>query len=134
VTDRRRRLVPDRLLLPPPPRDDDAARRWRSRPFDERRRLALASTRGLDEVSGEDRDLVRALARARVVTGWRLQVAALVFAWLVLMTVWGFGRSTFHGSEPTWRAIGLGAAVLAWVPAAATARHRVRRARRVAEG
>jgi hypothetical protein len=139
-------LLPERLLLPPPPRDPDLARRWGSLPFEDRRRLAIAATQ--DDVAGGrpvpdadgggpahaglDTELVGALADARVATGWRLQVAAPILGWLVLMTIWGFGRSSFPADEGGWFVAGLLTGVVAWVLAAVGARRRVQRAARVA--
>jgi hypothetical protein len=129
---RRRSLVPERLLLPPAPREPAAAARWAELPFDERRQLALAAT-GHHHRHREDpdEDLVRALARARVATGWRLQVAAAVLGWLVLMTIWGFGRSTFPADGDRWLVGGLVLGVAVWLVGAVVARRRVRRAARL---
>jgi hypothetical protein len=129
---RRRSLLPERVLLPPAPRDPDLAARWAALPFERRRRLALSALRGTapaTDVTGTDAELVRALAEARVATRWRLQVAALVLGWLVLMTIWGFGRSTFPTDETRWQLAGLVAGALVWALAAVLARRRVRRAR-----
>ena len=143
---RRRRGVPDRLLLPPGPREPELARRWAQLPFEQRRALAHASThpdpgagRGRAPADGggsapDDPELVRALARARVATGWRLQVAALVFGWLMLMTLWGFGRSMFPEQEGALLAAGLLAGGVLWLGAGVAAARRVRRAREVAGG
>jgi hypothetical protein len=132
---RRRSLLPERVLLPPAPREPALAERWSALPFEERRRLAHAATRGRIP-SGDTRDpeaeLVRALARARVATAWRLQVAALLLGWLVLMTVWGFGRSTFPGDEDRWLVAGLLLGAAVWTTAAVVARRRVGRAKRTA--
>lgn len=152
----RRRGVPERLLLPPGPREAALARRWAALPFETRRRLARASLgdpaaprsdagtartgesgdAGRDgepaTAAPEEAELVTALARARVRTGWRLQVGALVWGWLVLMTLWGFGRSTFPDHEAAWLAGGLAAGGLVWVTAAVAAHRRVARARAVA--
>lgn len=130
----RRRGVPDRLLLPPAPRDPDLAARWVDLPFEERRRLGHASLQGTAGYTDADARLVVGLARTRVATGWRLQVAALVWGWLVLMTVWGFGRSSFPDHETAWLAGGLVAGGLVWVAAGVAALRRVRRARAVATG
>ena len=130
---RRRRGVPDRLLLPPAPRDPDLAARWRGLDFERRRALAVASTRGAHDLGDEDAEVVRSLAEARVATGWRLQVAALVFGWLMLMTLWGFGRSTYPDAEQAWLAAGLMAGGLVWLGAAIAGIRRVRRARAVAQ-
>jgi hypothetical protein len=140
---RRRALVPERLLLPPPPREPDLRTRWDALPFERRRELALASQRGggpggahdprgADELRGEEARLVRELAAVRVATAWRLQVAAVVLGWLVLMTLWGFGRSTYPDHERWWLAGGLAAGCVAWAAAARAARGRIRRARDVA--
>lgn len=131
---RHRRGVPERLLLPPAPRDAGLARRWHELSFERRRRLAHASTRGEGEVSAPDAELVRGLARARVATRWRLQAAALALGWLVLMTLWGFGRSTFPDAEGAWLAAGLVAGGLVWLGAAVATSRGVRRARAVADG
>jgi hypothetical protein len=133
---RRRSLLPERLLLPPRPRDPDLAARWAALPFERRRRLAVAALRGTApaaDADAEDRSLVRALAQARVATGWRLQVAALVLGWLVLMTIWGFGRSTFPADGARWRTAGLVAGGLVWLLAALLAHRRIRRARRATQ-
>jgi hypothetical protein len=131
---RRRSLVPDRLLLPPAPREPALARRWQQLTFEEQRRLGAAAVTGVLDLSDDDEaELVRGLARARVSTAWRLQLSALVLGWLVLMTVWGFGRSTFPADEGAWLVAGLVGGVLAWVPAAIAARQRVRRAARVVD-
>lgn len=130
---RHRRGVPDRLLLPPAPRDAGLARRWHELSFEQRRRLAHASTRGEVQTSPRDAELVHGLARARVATRWRLQVAALVLGWLVLMTLWGFGRSTFPDAEAAWLAAGLAAGAVSWLGAAVAGARRVRRARAVAD-
>jgi hypothetical protein len=130
---RRRTLVPERLLLPPAPRDPELAARWRSLPFEDRRAHAHAALGGGPAPTvgaGLDVELVRALARARVATGWRLQAAALVLGWLVLMTVWGFGRSTFPADERAWQLAGLALGGVVWIAAAVVARARVRRAAR----
>jgi hypothetical protein len=131
---RRRTLLPERLLLPPAPREPALARRWAALPFEDRRRVALSATSPSATASdGVDAELVAAVATARVVTGWRLQVAAAVLGWLVLMTVWGFGRSTFPTEEDRWLVGGLAAGAVAWLLAAVGARRRVRRAASVAE-
>lgn len=133
---RRRRGVPDRLLLPPAPREPELAERWRRLPFERRRALGHASVRADRQEAAAtptDRELVRALARARVASGWRLQAAALVLGWLVLMTLWGFGRTMGEAQEGAWLAAGLLAGGLVWLGAALAAARRVRRAREVAD-
>jgi hypothetical protein len=133
VTDpRRRALVPERLLLPPPPREPALRSRWQGLDFERRRRLALASQRGVDDLGPQDARLARELARVRVATAWRLQAAAVVFGWLMLMTLWGFGRSTYPAQVGWWLAAGLAAGGVVWLVAARAARARTRRARRVA--
>jgi hypothetical protein len=129
---RRRALVPERLLLPPAPRDADLRARWDALPFERRRELALASQRDADDLGAGEARLVRELAAVRVVTGWRLQVAAAVLGWLMLMTLWGFGRSTYPDHERWWLVGGLAAGCLVWAAAARAARRRVARARGVA--
>jgi hypothetical protein len=130
---RHRSLVPDRLLLPPAPREPALVKRWRELPFEDQRRLGAAATTGALDLPDDEEELVRGLARARVSTGWRLQASALVLGWLVLMTIWGFGRSTFPADEDAWLLAGLVAGALAWVLAALAARRRIRRAARVAD-
>ena len=72
-------------------------------------------------------ELVQRLAgrgAGRGQSGGRLRgrVAAVVLGWLVLMTVWGFGRAWHGGLAPVELALGLLAgtitAVLAWRRAA----------------
>jgi hypothetical protein len=128
----RRRAVPERLLLPPAPREPELAARWAALPFERRRRLGQASLRPGVRISSDEARLVAGLARARVTTAWRLQAGAVVWGWLVLMTIWGFGRSSFPDHEPSWLAGGLLLGGLVWVAAGLSARRRVARARAVA--
>jgi hypothetical protein len=57
-----------------------------------------------------------------------------VLGWLVLMTIWGFGRSSFPDQEVAWLSGGLAAGGAVWLVSAVVCARRVRRARRVAEG
>jgi hypothetical protein len=112
------RRAPARLLLPPPPRDPEARAAWDARDLDDRLRLARCATAGTDPGVDQDRALVRAVAAARVATGWRLRVGAVVFGWLVLMTFWGFGRAQ-RGDEAVVELVvgligGLAAGATAW--------------------
>jgi hypothetical protein len=133
VADRyRHRGLPERWLLPPPPREAEAAKRWEALPFDERRRLARVDAATLGEQDPDDRQLVGALARARLATSWRLLAAAPVLGWLVLMTVWGFGRSTAPAAAGTYLLWGIGLGAITWFVVALAAARRLRRARKVA--
>ena len=92
----------------------------------------------VDEPTGYDdsgeADLVAALARRRLDTMWRLRVGSVVLGWLVLMTVWGYGRASTGETVSTWLWLGLGGAVVAaGLHARATSR-RARRWRRLADG
>lgn len=132
MADRRaRRGVPERLLLPPPPRERDLRERWETLPFERRRTLARTAAAELPTLPGEHREVVRGLAAARLATSWRLLAAAAVFGWLVLMTFWGFGRSTFPDQVATWRLAGIVLGALAWLVATVAVAARVRRARTV---
>ena len=73
--------------------------------------------------------MVAALQEARLATRWRLLAAAPVLAWLVLMTFWGFGRSTYPESEGTWLLVGLVLSAVAWFVVALASAARLRRAR-----
>jgi len=130
MVDRRaRRGIPERWTLPPAPRDEPAASRWAELPFDRRRSLARVRADDLDGLSPEDREVVAALQRARLATRWRLLAAAPILAWLVLMTFWGFGRSTYPESEGTWLLVGLVLGAVAWFVVALASAARLRRAR-----
>lgn len=128
---RRRRGIPDRWLLPPAPREAVTRAHWRAVPFEQRRRLAATPP---DEVAGRtsmERAVIADLARTRIATAWRLFAAALVLGWLVLMTVWGFGRSAAAPQADAYRLAGWGLGTLSWVLASLAAWARRRRARRV---
>jgi hypothetical protein len=128
---RSRRGVPERLLLPPAPRDPAAAARWAEAPLDQRRAWARIDA---DEVGGcaaTDRQVVAGLAASRLATRWRLLAAAPVFGWLVLMTVWGFGRSTYPEVADRWLLAGAALGTVAWLGAALGVALRLRRAREV---
>jgi len=131
VDPRARRGLPERWLLPPAPREDPPASRWHALSFEEKRGLARV---GPDDVACLDRDartIVAELARVRLATRWRLLAAAPVLGWLVLMAVWGFGRSTYPGSVTLWLQIGLALGAVTWFAAAIAAANRLRRARAV---
>lgn len=131
VDPRARRGLPERWLLPPAPREDPAASRWHDLPFDARRRLARVGPDDVPDLDGDTRGVVAALARARLATRWRLLVAAPVFGWLVLMAVWGFGRSTYPGSVTLWFQTGLALGALTWFAVSIAAANRLRRTRAV---
>jgi hypothetical protein len=128
---RSRRGVPDRLLLPPPPREPELAAHWHDAEFDERRRWAGLDVGDLAELPTRDVEMAAGLARARLATSWRLLAAAPVLGWLVLMTVWGFGRSTYPGQAQAWLLAGAALGAIAWTVAAVRAAGRLRRARQL---
>ncbi len=128
---RARRGLPERWLLPPAPREEPAASRWHALPFEDKRRLARVGPDDVDDLGGDARTIVAALARSRLATRWRLLAAAPVFGWLVLMAVWGFGRSTYPASVTLWFQVGLALGALTWFAAAIAAANRLRRTRAV---
>ncbi len=97
--------------------------------FDHRRKLARVRADTVDDLDPQDVEVVAALQRARLATRWRLLAAAPVFGWLVVMTLWGFGRSSYPESEGTWLLAGLVLGALGWFVAALAAAARLRRAR-----
>lgn len=130
MVDRRaRRGLPERWALPPAPRDEPGASRWAELPFDRRRALARVRAGEVDALDPDDREVVAALQRARLATRWRLLAAAPVLGWLVLMTVWGFGRSSYPEAEGTWLLAAIVLGAIAWFVAALGAAARLRRAR-----
>ncbi len=129
VHDRARRGFPERWLLPPAPREPDLRRAWEERGFEERRALARVRTDDVDTLSTDDRKVVAGLQRARLATRWRLLAVAPVLGWLVLMTVWGFGRSTYPHAEQAWLLSGVALGAAAWFVASLAAATRLRRAR-----
>jgi hypothetical protein len=132
VTDpRARRGLPERWLLPPPPREPELAGRWHELPFERRRELAHVRPETARTLAEPDRALVAGLARARLATAWRLLAGAPLLGWLVLMTVWGFGRSTYPATERAWMLGGLALGSLVWFVVALGVAGRLRRARRV---
>jgi hypothetical protein len=128
---RSRRGLPERWLLPPPPRDAELTTRWHDLPFDRRRTLAHVGPDDVTSLPEADREVVAGLARARLVTSWRLLLGAPLLGWLVLMTIWGFGRSTYPASERAWLLGGLFLGALVWFLAALWVARRLRRARAV---
>ncbi len=130
MVDRRaRRGFPERWLLPPAPQEQPAADRWAHLPFERRRALARVRPDDVADLPEDDREVVAALQRARLATRWRLLAAAPVFGLLMLMTVWGFGRSTYPDRAQLWLFIGLTLGAAAWFVAALAAAARLRRAR-----
>lgn len=67
---------------------------------------------------GRDDVLARLLRRVPSATRTTARVGAIVLGWLVLMTIWGWGRAVHGGLAPRELAIGLLAgsiaAILAW--------------------
>jgi hypothetical protein len=124
---RARRGLPDRWLLPPAPRDPGLAARWEAMPFDRRRELARLGPDELQSLPSDEAELVRGLARARLSTRWRPLAAAAVLGWLVVMTVWGFGRTAAPDAHGGWLLAGL---VLGSGAGSVAARAGVRRLRR----
>lgn len=127
---RRRPPVPDAWLRPPGPQDAALRRRWRDLPPDTQRELARRSTTPAD-AAGPDADLVRSLAVRRVRTAGRAAAGAALVGWLVLMTVWGFGRSACPACEGDFLLAGLVAGAAVAVVGVRRARRRARAARRV---
>lgn len=128
---RSRRGLPERWLLPPAPREPELAARWHDLPFDRRRSLAHVGPDDVAALPEADRAVVAGLARARLATSWRLLLGAPVLGWLVLMTIWGFGRSTYPASERAWLLAGLFLGTLVWFLSALWVAARLRRARSV---
>lgn len=64
------------------------------------------------------------LRPTRRVAPWRRVAGSVVLGWLVVMTVWGFGRSGFPEQHRWFLAVGLVAGV---VTAVVSARHASRR-------
>jgi len=102
--------VPERLLPPPAP-TGAAGDRWARLPFATRRRLAARLDGG--EIAPTDEEMVRALAQRRLATLWRLRAGSVVLAWLVLMTVWGYGRASTGATVSAWLWLGLVGGILA---------------------
>jgi hypothetical protein len=128
---RARRGLPERWLLPPAPREPELAARWQALPFDRRRRLAHLRPSEVAGLPGEDAAVVGGLARARLRTSWRLLAGAPLLGWLVLMTVWGFGRSTAPATERAWLVAGLALGAAVWLLAAVRTAGRLRRSRQI---
>jgi fatty acid desaturase len=128
---RARRGLPERWLLPPAPREAELAARWVALPFERRRQLAHVRPDEVAALSGEDAAVVGGLARARLATSWRLLGGAPLLGWLVLMTVWGFGRSTAPDAERAWLLAGVALGAGVWFATALWTAGRLRRSRRI---
>jgi hypothetical protein len=127
--DRATRGLPERWVLPPPPREPDAAARWAELPLATRRSLAATRPGELDALPAEDREVVAGLARARLATAWRALATAPLMGVIVLMTVWGFGRSTYPDVERAWLLAGAALGAVTWMVVALRVNGRLRRAR-----
>jgi hypothetical protein len=125
------RGLPQRWLLPPPPRTDPARSRWHALPYDDRRRLAHVAAAGVAGLTPEDREVVTGLASARLATSWRLLAAAPLLGWLVLMTIWGFGRASYPDAADRYLLVGATLGAVTWLLAAVAVAGRLRRAREV---
>lgn len=130
---RRTWWIPERLLLPPAPRDPAARAAWDGLNSGDRANLARCLSTGTLPENPEDRDLVRALANARVATAWRPRAGAVVLGWLVLMTVWGFGRAQYGGLAVPALAAGLAGGAVAAAVAWRQVQRRLRASRRLAD-
>jgi hypothetical protein len=128
---RARRGLPERWLLPPAPREPELAARWTTLPFDHRRGLTHVRPAEVASLPDEDATLVGGLARSRLRTSWRLLASAPLLGWLVLMTVWGFGRSTAPHAEQAWLLAGLALGAAVWLAVSIWVAGRLRRARRI---
>jgi hypothetical protein len=138
---RRELPIPRRLLLPPAPTGGHGES-WADLGFEEQRRLAArldgdhpnaGAAAGSMPAADEDL-LLRALARRRLDTLWRLRAGSVVLGWLVLMTVWGYGRASTGQTVSGWLWLGLAGGVVAAGFRARTTSHRARRWRRLADG
>lgn len=126
---RLQRGLPERWLLPPAPRDPQHRAEWDALSFSERQRLARVRPGGATALTANERTLVAGLAEARLATGWRLHLGAPVLGWLLLMTLSGFGRSTFPEAAESWFLAGVVAGAALWVGASLLAHRRLGRAR-----
>jgi len=105
------------------------AERWLAAGFDQRRRWARLGATDPSAQSDDDAEMVRGLARARLATSWRLLAGAPLLGWLVLMTVWGFGRSTYPEEAQRWLLGGAALGAIVWTVMALHTARRLRRAR-----
>lgn len=73
----------------------------------------------MSDDSRRDQWLARMASRMPVVGGrqGRRRAAAVVLGWLVLMTIWGFGRSWHGGLAPVELTVGLVAGTVTTVAA-----------------
>lgn len=129
--ERATRGLPQRWLLPPPPREPGLAARWAELPLDQRRGLARTPPGSVARLGPTERPVVVGLARSRLATRWRALATAPVLGWLVLMTVWGFGRSTFPAAEQAWLLAGLASGAVTWAVVSLRVTRRLRAARRI---
>ncbi len=126
----RRLPVPTSWLEPRGPRSGPARERWRELAPDERRELVRRSLTPGD-APGPDESVVRALAEDLVRSSGRAGATAAFVGWLVLMTLWGFGRSAAPDAAGVFLAVGLVAGAATAVAGVRRARRRSRRARAV---
>ncbi len=128
---RAHRGLPVRWLLPPPPREPELRARFDALPVDERRRLVRLGPEETARQPSGTQELVAALARARLATSWRALATAPLLGWLVLMTVWGFGRSTAPEHAQRYLLVGSALGAVTWLVVALRVAGRLRRSRAV---
>jgi hypothetical protein len=88
-------------------------------------------TAGVAGLTPEEREMVTGLASARLATSWRLLATAPVLGWLVLMTVWGFGRASYPDAADRYLLVGATLGAVTWLVTAVAVAGRLRRARHV---
>lgn len=102
--------VPRRLLLPPAP-TGIARQDWDALSAGDQDAIVAMMASG--PVPAARLPLLTTLLERRLATSWRLRVGAVVLGWLVLMTVWGFGRAQTGVVWGPWFGVGLTLGVVA---------------------
>lgn len=122
-----------RLASPVAPAEPELAARFADLPADRRRAVSRAALDPARAADDPDPALVRALAEAHATRVVPPMLGALGLAVLVLMTVWGFGRSASPENAPAFLLAGGLAGLVTLQLAGRRYFRRLARARRVHE-
>jgi hypothetical protein len=128
---RHSRFVPERWVTPAAPLDARLRARFDALAASEQRAVVAAARDVSAARAAADPELVRALAGAEVQRTGRRLAGAVILGWLVLMTIWGIGRSGFEEQVSLFLVTGLAAGILAAGIAVRSVLHRRDRARAV---
>lgn len=122
-----------RLSAPLAPSDTRHAARFATLSLERQRQINRAALDPARATADPDPTLVRAVAEAHAQRVWPIMTGSFVTAVLVLMTIWGFGRSVFPARAPLFLLAGGVAGLVTLQVGARRLLKRLARAREVHE-